>query len=311
MSRSWGHRRTLLSALALCLAASLAAILPTTSGAVAAPAAVSAQAEPTDEELAADQAQTPASCGRPPINACRLTWYGAQAPTLVVWGDSHMWMMTPAVVGALAGDQVNVVMFFLGGCTPALPDMELYAGNACAELSMDALSYLQKLKAKGRPFRLLVGAFWGANLDRLFWYENQESRDVMAQRRGYAQAFSRPLFPWLGREGIRTDVLMGGPISVPPSDCGQGTWPFWCPVPRRQAYYKDTYIRNWLARRMSHLPAGARLVDYSRGICSATTCEAVVDGVHTWYDPYHVSATKAAELTRFFRPSVDRLLRSR
>ncbi|MDQ4055670.1 MAG: hypothetical protein M3237_23665 [Actinomycetota bacterium] len=296
-------RRALLSALALGLAASLAAILPTTGA--------SAAAGPTDEQLAADQAPIPATCGRPPLDGCRLAWYGAQAPTLVLWGDSHMWMMTPAVQKAAAGTRVNVVLFFAGGCIPAAPDMTIYAGNACAELSISAMRYLQQLEASGRPYRLLLGSFWGANLDRVFWYEGQERADIMKQRRVYTQSYTRPLFRALGRAGIPTDVSLQGPISVPPSECGLGAWPFWCPVNRNRAYYKDGYVRGWLARRMSHLGEGARLVDYSRGICSATSCPAVVDGVHTWFDPYHVSATKAGQLASYYKPTVRALLRSR
>jgi hypothetical protein len=311
MTCVWGRRpgrRALLSALALCLAFSMAAILPTTGGAAAAPAP--AAAVPTDEQLAADEAPTPKKCGAPPLNGCRLTWYGAQAPTLVVWGDSHMWMMTPAVKKAAAGKRVNIVLFFLGGCIPAAPDMEIYDGNACAELSVSAMKYLQQLEAGGRPYRLLLGSFWGANLNRVYWYENQERADIMKKRRVYTQAYTRPLFRALGRAGIPTDVSFQGPISVPPSDCG-GTWPFWCPVNRTRAYYKDTYVRNWLARRMSFLPDGARLVDFSDGICSATSCPAVVNGVHTWFDPYHVSATKATKLASYYKPTVQWLLKRR
>jgi len=296
-------RRALLSALALALAVSLAAILPTTGAAVA--------AVPTDEQLAADQARTPARCGRPPFVGCRLAWYGAQAPTLVLWGDSHMWMMTPAVRKATAGKRVNVVLFHAGGCIPAAPDMKIYAGNSCAETSISAMRYLQELDAGGRPYRLLLGSFWGANLDRVFWYESQERADIMAERRNYTQNYTRPLFQALGKQGIPTDVQIQGPISVPPSDCGLGTWPFWCPVSRHRAYYKDTYVRNWLARRMSHLRPGARLIDYSRGVCGATSCPAVVNGVHTWFDPYHLSATKATKLASYYKPTVRKLLRSR
>ena len=310
MTCTWGRRqrrRALLSALGLCLAASLAAILPT-EGATAAAATI---AQPTDEELAADQAPTPAACGRPPLNGCRLTWYGKQAPTLVVWGDSHMWMMTPAVLKAAEGKRVNIVLFFLGGCIPAAPDMEIYAGNACAELSISAMRYLQQLDAGGRPYRLLVGSFWGANRNRLFWYESQERADIMQERRVFTQAYTRPLFRALGKTGVPTDVSFQGPISVPPSNCGLGTWPFWCPVDRARSFHKDAYVRGWLARRMSHLGAGSRLVDFSNGICSATTCPAVVNGVHTWFDPYHVSATKAATLASYYKPTVRALLRSR
>jgi hypothetical protein len=311
MGRSRGRRslrHAVLAVLALSLAVSLAAIVPTTAGAETAPVTA---AGPDDEQLAEDQAPIPAKCGSPPLTGCRLTWYGKQAPTLVVWGDSHLWMMTPAVVGALRGQRVNVVLFFLGGCIPSLPDMEIYAGNACAELSVDAMTYLQQLEAGGRRYRLLLGSFWGANLNRLSYYESQERADIMRERRVFTQRYTRPLFQWLGREGIPTDVSVQGPIAVPPAECDLGSTPFWCPVTRRDAYYKDTYVRSWLARRMSRLPEGARLVDYSDGICSATTCPAVVNGVHTWFDAYHVSATKAAELSSYYRPTVRALLRKR
>ena len=309
MSRSWGqlpNRRALMAVLALGLAASLATIVPSTGA--AADSVIVQTARPSDEKLAADQAPIPKRCGRTPIRACRLAWYGKQAPTLVVWGDSHMWMMTPAVVKALKGRRVNVVLFFLGGCIPALPDMKIYAGNDCAKLSVDTMRYLKQLRAGGRPYRLLVGSFWGANLNRVFWYENQERADIMVQRRKYTLKYTRPLFDWLGDEGIPTDVSGQGPISVPPSNCSRGEWPFWCPVGRGKAMYKENYVRQWLARRMSRLPDGAHLIDYSAGICTKKSCPAVARNVHTWFDPYHVSATKAASLSSYYEPTIDALL---
>lgn len=307
-------RRALLATLALSLAFSLAAMLPTTAGATAAPdpsasAAAASGPTPTDEELGADQAPIPTKCGRPPLNGCRLVWYGKQAPTIVLWGDSHMWMMSPAVQRAVQGKRINVVLFFLGGCIPALPDMDIYAGNDCAELSVDALKYLEGLRAGGRPYRLVLGSFWGANLNRIFFYETQEREDILKQRRVYTMNYTRPLFVWLGQRGIPTDVSVQGPSAVPPADCGLGTTPYWCPVTRQHAYFKDNYVRNWLKTRMSHLPEGALLDDYSDGICSATTCPALANGVHTWFDPYHVSATKATKLWTYYRPTVQALLK--
>jgi hypothetical protein len=302
-------RRVIFGLLAVSLSLALTATAPT-AGAATGPAPTAA-AGPGEDELAADQAPTPKRCGRPPIKGCRLQWVGELAPTLVVWGDSHSWMMTPAIKRAVRYKRVNVVLFFLGGCLPAIPDMKIYAGNPCAELSIDTMRYLRRLKASGRPFRLLMGAFWGANLDRLYWYEDQESRDVMAQRRVFTMAYNRPLFRWLGDKGIPTDVQVQGPAAVPPTYCWLGSSPFWCSIARYRAYYKDGYVRNWLARQMSHLGGRPRLVDYSGGICSNTTCAAVVDGVHTWFDPYHVSATKAATLARYYKPTIRTLINSR
>jgi hypothetical protein len=311
-------RRVIFGLLTVSLSLALTSTVPTagasTDTATAAPATTAtttATAGPGDDELAADQAPIPERCGGLPIRGCRLKWVGEWAPTLVVWGDSHMWMMTPAIKRAVRYKRVNVVLFFVGGCVPAIPDMKIYAGNACAELSVDTMRYLQRLKAGGRPFRLLMGAYWGANLDRLYWYEDQESRDVMAQRRVYTMAYTRPLFRWLGEKGIPTDVSIHGPAAIPPTQCALGDTPFWCSIPRYRAYYKDGYVRNWLARQMSHLGGRPRLVDYTDGICSNRTCPAVVNGVHTWFDPYHVSATKAATLASYYKPSIRVLLNSR
>ena len=240
-----------------------------------------------------------------------MVWYGKNAPTIVLWGDSHMWMMGPAVLRAVKGKRINVVLFFLGGCIPALADMSVYAGNDCAELSVDALKYIEKLRAGGRPYRVVLGSFWGANLNRIYYYESQEREDILKQRRVYTMNYTKPLFVRLGQLGIPTDVSVQGPSAVPPTECSQGTTPFWCSVRRQHAYFKDSYVRNWLRARMSHLPKGALLADYSKGLCSASTCSALVNGIHTWFDPYHVSATKAAKLWTYYRPTVRALLKRR
>jgi len=315
VNSSWARPRTLLSALALCLAASLAAVLPTAGGAAASPTiptTISAE-RATDRQLAGDQARLPKRCGtnKHPLIGCRVKWYGPQAPTVVVWGDSHAWMMTPAVVKAAVAKRANVVLFSLGGCVPSIPNRKLYAGNDCARVSYAAMDYVQYLRDHGRRYRVLLGSFWGANLNRLYWYETREREQIQQEHREFTLKYTPPLFRWLGQENIPTDVAVQGPASVPPSDCGLGTWPFWCPVPRAHAYYKDTYVRNWLKRQMTSLDRGSRLVDYSDGICSNHSCPAVVNGVHTWFDPYHVSATKAKKLTRYFKPVVRKALRHR
>ena len=55
---------------------------------------------------------------------------------------------------AVRRKRVNVVLLFQGGCIPAIPDMTIYAGNECAELSVATMRYLQQLEAGGRPYRL-------------------------------------------------------------------------------------------------------------------------------------------------------------
>src|SRR5687767_3401187 len=55
---------------------------------------------------------------------CKLTTYRERRATLVLWGDSHAWQMIPALKGATAGRNVNLVAFLMGGCPPMDPNLK-------------------------------------------------------------------------------------------------------------------------------------------------------------------------------------------
>ncbi len=242
---------------------------------------------------------------------CTLIKAGRNRPTLVLWGDSHLWMMLPAIRKALAGRKVNLVGFLFGGCVPARPDMEVWAGQPCAETADLANRYLAKQVKRGARIRVILGSYWGAQLHRVYYYPSRELEDASRRRRDYVMSYTRPLFRWLGRQGIPTDVLFQGPAAVPPDpDCQPGPTPFECDIPRSRAYYKQAELRGFLQRGIKRLPRGARLIDYSNAVCSPRTCAArQPGGAYTWYDPYHLSTSTTTRLARFFVPSVKRLLR--
>ncbi len=242
---------------------------------------------------------------------CVIRKAGKNRPTLVVWGDSHMWMMLPAVRQAMKGRKIGLVAFLFGGCVPARPDMKVWAGQPCAETADLANRYLEQMKKRNRKVRVILGSFWGANLDRVYYYPSQEIAEAAKRRRSYVMDETRPLFRWLGRNNIPTDVLIQGPIAVPPDpDCKPGPTPFGCDIRRSRAYYKERQVQGFLKRQVAHLPRGARLIDYSDRVCSARTCRALQPGgVQTWYDPYHLSSTTTKRLAGFIKPSIKRLVR--
>ena len=244
---------------------------------------------------------------------CVLRKAGKNKPTLVVWGDSHMFMMLPAVREAIKGRKVGLVAFIFGGCVPARPDMEIWAGQPCSETADMANRYLAQMQKRGKKVRVILGSFWGFNLNRVYYYPTPELEESSRTRRPYTMSYTRELFRWLGKKKIKTDVLVQGPIAVPPNpDCRPGPTPYECDIVRYHALYKERYITNWLKRQVRHLPRGARLINYNDRLCSQRTCKAVQPGgVQTWYDGYHVSATAAKRYAGMFKPSVKRLLRSR
>ncbi len=324
-----GPSRRALAVLAVVLGLA-AGLLSLTPSAVASPAAPAAEPQlppvpglPTGEESepadprAQDFPSMPRRCAtrkqqipKTPMK-CVLRSVGKHRPTVVIWGDSHMWMMLPAVRAALRGRKVNLVGFLFGGCVPARPDMEVWAGQPCAETADLANRYLARMTRQGRDVRVVLGSFWGAQLNRVYYFPSREIARSAKERRKYVMAYTKPLFRWLGRKGIPTDVLVQGPIAVPPDpDCEPGPTPYGCDIPRFRAYYKEDYVRGFLQRQMRHLPRGARLIDYSDSVCRARTCRArQPGGVQTWYDPYHLSTATTSRMGRLFGPTVAKVLR--
>ncbi|GAA4686446.1 SGNH hydrolase domain-containing protein [Nocardioides nanhaiensis] len=277
------------------------------------------QSEQIDEAaLSRDYPRLPKSCGllvdgQVPAapRKCVIKRSGARQPVLVMWGDSHMWQMLPAVKAAMKGQKMGLVAFLFGSCPPAMPDMRIYAGNPCMETQQVALRYLEAAKRQGRDVRVILGAFWGAHLNRLAFYESATQRRQLADRRAYVMKYTRPLFGWLAKQRIPTDVQVQGPAAVPPApNCRPGPTPFQCDIARSKALFRDAEVTGFLKRNVKRLPRGSRLINFHSGVCRPAVCPAVQpSGAHTWFDPYHLSASTTAGLGRFYLPSVRKLAR--
>lgn len=241
---------------------------------------------------------------------CKIRWTNEKRPTVVLWGDSHAWQFLPAVRKAIQGKKVNLVAFIFGGCVPAKPDMRIWKGQPCAETSARAIRFLDGLTKRGRDVRVVMGAYWGANLDQVYYYRNEGEKKTHADRRKYVLRYTVPLFRWLGKRDIRTDVLAMSPVVVPPNpDCQPGPTPYDCPIARRISLYKEAYVDRWVRQRVRDLPRGARYLDYQSQLCDAAVCRPhQAWGVYTWFDHYHLSQTTTERMSGMFAPTVTKLL---
>lgn len=241
---------------------------------------------------------------------CKIRWTNEKRPTVVLWGDSHAWQFLPAIRKAMQGKKVNLVAFIFGGCVPAKPDMRIWKGQLCAETSARAIRFLDGLAKRDRDVRVVMGAYWGANLNQVYYYRNEGEVATHRERRAYVLKYTVPLFRWLGKRDIRTDVLAMGPVVVPPDpDCQPGPTPFDCPIDRRISLYREAYVDRWLRARIRDLPAGARYLKYHDQLCDASVCRPhQAWGVYTWFDHYHLSQTTTERMSGLFAPTVTKLL---
>ena len=65
-----------------------------------------------------------------------------------------------------------------------------------------AQRYLEKLKKRGKKVRVVLGSFWGANLDRVYYYPSPEIAESAKRRRSYVMSYTKPLFTWLAKRRI-------------------------------------------------------------------------------------------------------------
>jgi hypothetical protein len=300
------------SSLRLALLAAVAALFASLLAAVPS-AAVAAAPDPGE-----DHYWLPDRCieepgdyvpGRP--GPCHLTKFGKHRPTVVLWGDSHAWQHLPALVPLARDRNVNLVLFMLGGCPPILVDdptrMTLYA---CEKSNQMALKYVRRLKEGGRQVRVLLGAFWhgyySVYKDVYVDHDADPSQWTKTQLRS-ARTFTRltpPLIARLGDVGVRVD-LVGQAASVPldPPSCSIGSDPYVCDLRRSAALPREGKWKDWLRRQVRPLPNGSRVVNFNEKYCTKTKCHGFTDGIYTFFDPTHLSASRTRTFRTFFAPT--------
>lgn len=245
---------------------------------------------------------------------CNLNTFDKFRPTLVLWGDSHMWMMIPAIQKAVRGKSVNLVTFIVGGCPPGNPAVNARTRRNASpcELTNDrAMRFVRKLQKQDRPVSVILGSFWGLYLKALKAIRRGEPPSTISATSAKFFRRSTPaLFKWLGKKRVEVAVDAQGP-SVPQDEptCDRGTFPWNCSVARSRAIFVQRATDRFLANNLRKLRSDARYIDVTPAFCNATTCRARSRGIYSWWDKLHFSATKSATLTRFFEPTVTKLAR--
>ena len=91
--------------------------------------------------------------------------------------------------------------------------------------------------------------------------------------------------------------------------CAAGNDPYACDIPRRRALPEERRTARFLKQQMSQLTGKTGYLDPTEAYCTVTICGGSVDGIYTWYDHLHLSATRTKALSSYFRPSIRQLRR--
>lgn len=233
-------------------------------------------------------------------------------PTVVLWGDSHAWQHLPAIAPLAKKRRVNLVLFMIGGCPPIFISEKAKPNLAACETSNRmALRFVRALKAQGKEFRVLMGAFW----DGYYKVYKDVYVDKTANPKQWTKVQLRSartfhkltpqLISTLGREGIRVD-LIGQATSVPadPPACLQGSNPYKCALPRKVAKPREAHWKKWFRTMKRRLPAGSRVINgFTNTYCVKSKCHGFTDGVYTYFDHTHLSASRTKTFKKFYAPS--------
>jgi hypothetical protein len=304
MTRATSLRLALLTAVAA-LFASLLAAVPS--------AAAAAAPDPSKDHfwlpkrcVAGPGEYVPSKAG-----PCHVTKYRKNRPTVVLWGDSHAWQHLPAVAPLARKRNVNLVLFMLGGCPPILIGPHIDKPLAACETSNQmALKYVRRLKDDGKPVRVLLGAFWDGYYSvykDVYVDKDEDPRQWTPVQLRSARTFHRltpKLIAKLGQVGVRVD-LIGQAASVPadPPACSRSSDPYACDLPRGVALPREKRWKGWLQRQVRPLPAGSRVVNFSHTYCGTNECHGFTDGIYTFFDPTHLSASRTSTFRKFFAPT--------
>ena len=237
---------------------------------------------------------------------CEMNAYDGSRPTLVLWGDSHAWEMIPAITAALGDRDINFVAYVLGGCAPLDAAINTRAKRSRAsdcDLNNDMALRFVTEQQKVAPVKVVLGGAWHYYLEEI--RKGSKPDDSYRARIANDVKTDTPrLFRTLAEARVDVDVV-GQTLTVPESaTCKQGRNPFVCSLPRTRAVPKAAANKKYLRNVMKPLAGSARYIEVNDALCSKKTCRGKIDGIFTFYDDFHISATRSATLSRFFAPSV-------
>jgi hypothetical protein len=250
------------------------------------------------EECASREEKIPQEPG-----ACFLDEFVEDRPTVVLWGDSHAWQHIPVLRAAVGEEQVNLVAFVMGSCPPMDLDLPAGEGTKCEQNATAALDYISRLDREGRPLKVVLGAYWRFYLDVLA--DPAGYRDYDQQQAELFAEFTPQAMRALGRAGIDTDVI-AQTVSVPdPAPCAA---PYACRIPRADALREEVATDAWVREAMRPLGGSPRYLDPNGDICDETWCYGRREGIYTFFDQQHLTATRSRTLLPLFADVVADVL---
>ncbi|MCW2768377.1 MAG: hypothetical protein JWO11_4336 [Nocardioides sp.] len=281
-----------------------------------------AAAAPAAGDPGMDVPNLPVACGGNqylmPQNrgVCPLKKFDKDWPTVLIWGDSHGWMFTPALRKLTLKRNVNLVAFARGGCPPMeAEDPTKVSHLSCVVSNNDALAYVTKLSKRKPRVQVILSANWVTYRDA--WTRADQGQPQPPDQEPYVAkmaALAKDGIPRLmatlgAMKNVRTNVV-SSVLRVPAvtAPCPDGEDPYSCDIPRSQAIPNEVDTRNWLVATMEPLKSSARLIDVNDDFCDGLllwqNCHGMVDGVHTFFDDLHLSATASRKLAPYFAGSI-------
>ena len=281
----------------------------------AAPASVSSAvlATAAGRDPAQDFPRMPRKCVDPKLlipqqpTKCHLNKFRKARPTIVLWGDSHAWQMIPALRLAARDRRVNLVAFVMGSCPVMdnqLTPKEASSAPACLKSNHRALKYVTNLKSRKKKVRVLMGTYWQRYLRSIRVGDTKTYHGQMAAR---FKTAGPQLFRTLGRMRIPVDVD-AQVVTVPPhhKSCPKGNTPYACDLPRKKALRDETTTKRWVKKQMRSLSGKPLYINVNR-MCNAETCYARSDeGIYTFWDDQHISASMSRHLSYVLTPTVTK-----
>ncbi len=275
--------------------------------------------DPPAGSQGADFPVLPRKCYDPyhpaPTYKCPILSYGANRPTVVLWGDSHAWQYLPAVKSEARARRLNLVLFTAGGCPPSLRPASIKTRfPTCDKANRAAYDYVTKLAQQHRKVRVLLGSYWAYyRIGYRALKKGTGDDDRYHQHLFRIQhTGTKPLFNALGRSRVPFDLI--GQSATVPDDaptCNRGDLPYQCKLPRSQALKLETNTRAWLTRLTDAVPGSNRYINAVQAYCNATWCRPRVSDRDLFYDQFHLGARFVATLGAYFAPSLDKLARTR
>lgn len=218
--------------------------------------------------------------------ACRVLDHGPSRPMVVVWGDSHSWQQTPAIIAAAKLRRMNLVTFQMGACPPMLL-RQGESGGPCPRVGRLAMRFIETLVERDRQVTVVLGGYW--HLYRtLAVTPDPRLVSVSQQARLWRMAGGR-VFRALARMDVRTIGIGQQPT------LGLDTPRPTIDLPRAQLMPREAAERKWLRSRVD------RKVEPSSVLCGALTCRTTVDGVASYLEALHLNPAVAGVFTPLYR----------